>query len=306
MTTLLWIRCKITYRILVELGWWRSLFVVGLLLFGFFKLFTEIDANLLLGGWIVLVFSIHATRTDKNFLAQTAIPVPYLFLIEYLLISLPILIYFIVNQQFIHFFISLNLLIAVAFTRFTIQLKQLQSFSFTFIPPYLFEWRAGLRQSWSFLLLIYVIAFALSQNETMLIFCLIILIAYFSTFCQHSESLVLVQLSYTRPQTFLLSKVFAHVFWVIVFLSPLLTLFFIYHPHLWLIGLIILIISISNQAFAVFQKYASWQANLPLPQNAVLNMFFLFSFVIPFLIPVGVFMLIRAYRKAITNLSLII
>lgn len=302
MRNFLWIRCKMAYRILLELGWWRSFFVIGSLAFGVSKIFALQNFHVALAVSLLIIVPLHFARNDKAFLSQTPLYAPVLFMAEYLLLSSFFLIYFLANQAFIHFFTLLVCIFFLSFVKVSIRTKQLQSLSFVLIPAHIFEWRAGLRISWLFLLLVYLLALIFYAYETVLILCWILLIASFSTFYLQAEGRILLQLAQDSPHAFLFGKVKDYLILSLIFLSPIFILFFINHIQLWLVGAILLMLSLLTPFFVVFQKYASWQAHISLQQNMILHLLFLVSFVLPFLFPVGIFLLIRSYRRAVKNI----
>lgn len=303
MRNFLWIRCKMAYRILLELGWWRSCFLTVLFVFGLSKFFALKNFHAILAVNLLIMLSLHLTRNDRAFLAQTPLYSPLLFMVEYLLLSSFSLIYFLANQAFIHFFMLIVCISLLSFIKLNLKIRQLQSFSFSLIPARIFEWRAGLRVSWLFLLLMYLLAVVFYAHESVLILCWILLIIAFSTFYLQAEEFILIQLAQTSPHAFLLRKIKDYLVLSIIFLSPVFILFFINHIQLWIVGIILLMLSLLTPFFVVFQKYASWQAHISLQQNMILHLLFLVSFALPFLLPVSIFLLVRAYRKAIRNMS---
>jgi len=303
MRTFLWIRCKMVYRVFLELGWWRSFFIIGLLMFGLSQLFALQSFYAILTVHLFFIISLHLTRSDKTFLAQTPLPHALIFIVEYAILSLPFLAYFLVYQAFIPLFAVLICIFLLGFVKFHIKTKPLQSVSFAWIPAHIFEWRAGLRVSWVFLLLMYLLAVVFYAHETVLILCWVLLIIFFSTFYLQAEGRVLLQLSQLPARTFLFKKAKDYLILSFLFLSPIYILFFINHIQLWQVGIILMLLSLCLPFFVVFQKYASWQAHISLQANMLLHLLFLVSFALPFLLPAGIFLLVRAYRKAIRNLN---
>ncbi len=291
------------YRIFLELGWWRSFFIIGLLMFGLSRLFALQSFYTILTIHLLFIISLHLTRSDKTFLVQTPLPHALIFTVEYAVLSLPFLIYFLVHQAFIPFCTVLIGIFLLGFVKFHIKTKPLQSVSFAWIPAHIFEWRAGLRVSWLFLLLMYLLAVVFYAHETVLILCWVLLIIFFSTFYLQAEGRVLLQLPQLPARTFLFEKAKDYLVLSFLFLSPIYMLFFINHIQLWQVGVILILLSLCLPFFVVFQKYASWQAHISLQPNIFLHLLFLASFALPFLFPVGVFLLIRAYYKAIRNFN---
>lgn len=305
MKTLLTIRAKTLYRIGVEIGWVRSAFVMAFLTYVLFQVFALKNNYIILAINILAVFSVHTTRSDKAFLKLASVPSSLLFFVEYLILSIPFCVYFAVNQDFVALAGLVLALSLVSIIRFNFKVQQLRSLSFGFVPPFLFEWRAGLRQTWLFILLMYIGTAVFYQSVTMIIFCNLLIIINFTTFYLYGEDRVLVQIYQLSPFRFLAFKAKYHVLFATFLLFPLTLPLFIFHPELWFLAALLLIINVFVQIFVVLQKYAVWDSNSNLQPNMTLYLFYFISFVIPFLLPVGVFLFIRAYKKAIKNLNLL-
>jgi hypothetical protein len=306
MKTLFALRFKTLHRIALEIGVARSTAVIGFLVYLFFQIFALKNSYIILAINILTIFSLHTTRSDKAFLKSAGVPTMPLFFIEYLSLSIPFIFYFAVNQYFIELSSLLLALCGIGVSNLTFKTQVLRSLSFAFVPPLLFEWRAGLRQSWLFITLIYIGAVFFYQSVTIIILFNLLLIINLTTFYLYGEDRLLIQISQLSPFHFLIFKAKYHVLFATFVLFPLTLLLFIFHPFLWFLAVLVLIINIFMQIFVILQKYAVWDSNSNLQPNMTLYLFYFISFVIPFLLPVGIFLFVRAYKKAIRNLKLII
>lgn len=306
MKTLLTIRARTLYRIGLEIGGLRSTFVIAFISYLLFQIFAIKDAYVILVINILTIFSLHTTRSDKAFLKSASVPTKLLFFLEYLILSTPFLIYFAFNQHLIAFFSSLIALLVISLSNLTFKAQQFRSVSFSVIPAFMFEWRSGLRQSWLLVVLSYLGSMVFYASPTIIILCNLLLIINFATFYLYGEDRVLVQLLGLRPIQFLFFKAKYAILFSVLLVFPSVLVLFIFHPDLWFVVALLLIINVCMQIFAVIQKYAVWDSNANLQGNMTLYLFYFISFVIPFLLPVGIFLFIRAYRKAIKNLSLVI
>jgi len=306
MKILLSIRAKTLYRIGLEIGWIRSVFVIAFIIYVLFQVFAFKNAYIILAINILAIFSLHTTRSDKSFLRSASVPTKQLFFLEYLILSMPFLIYFAFNQHIIAFFSSLLALLVISISKLTFKAQQLRPVSFSIIPAFVFEWRAGLRQSWLFILLAYIGSIVFYQSPTIIILCNLLLIINLATFYLYGEDRTLVQILGLSPFHFLIFKLKYPILFSTSLVFPLVLVLFIFHHDLWFVAALLLIINVFMQIFAIIQKYAVWDSNANLQSNMTLYLFYFISFVIPFLLPVGIFLLIRAYRKAIKNLSLVI
>lgn len=306
MKTLLTLRAKVLYRIALEIGGIRSAFVISFLIYILFQIFALKNSYAILSISILAIFSLHTTRSDKSFLRSASVPLQLLFFLEYLILSIPFIFYFAFNQHLIELIGLVLALPIISLINFTFKTQQLRSLSFAVIPAFVFEWRAGLRQSWLFVVLAYIGATIFYQSITMIVICNLLLIINFASFYLQGESKTLLQLPQLATLPFLAFKVKYHVFFSTFLVFPLALLLFIVQPALWFLAVLLLVINLFMQTFAILQKYAVWSSNSNLQPNMTLYLFYFISFVIPFFLPVGIFLFIRAYRKAIKNLNLVI
>jgi hypothetical protein len=306
MKTLLTLRAKILYRIALEIGWLRSVFVIAFLIYLFFQVFALKNSYIILSINILTIFSLQTTRSDKSFLRSASIPFKQLFILEYLILSIPYILYFTLNQYFIELIGLVLALPMISLMNLTFKTQQLRSLSFAVVPASVFEWRAGLRQLWFFILLAYIGSAIFYQSVTIIVLCNLLLIINLASFYLQGESKTLLQLPQLAPLPFLTFKIKYHVLFSTFLVFPFALLLFTVHPELWFLAVLLLVINLFMQIFAILQKYAVWSPNSNLQPNMTLYLFYFISFVIPFLLPVGIFLFIRAYRKAVKNLKLVI
>jgi hypothetical protein len=306
MKKLLTLRAKIIYRIALEIGWLRSAFIIGLLIYLFFQVFALKNSYIILSINILTIFSLQTTRTDKSFLRSASVPFKQLFILEYFILSIPFILYFAFNQHLIELIGLVLALPMISLINLTFKTQQLRSLSFAVVPASVFEWRAGLRQSWFFILLAYIGSAIFYQSVTIIVLCNLLLIINLASFYLQGESKTLLQLPQLTPLPFLVFKVKYHVLFSTFLVFPFALLLFTVHPELWFLAVLLLVINLFMQIFAILQKYAVWSPNSNLQPNMTLYLFYFISFVIPFLLPVGIFLFIGAYRKAVKNLKLVI
>lgn len=306
MKILLTLRAKVLYRIALEIGVVRSTFVIAFLIYLFFQVFALKNSYIILSINILAIFSLHTTRSDKSFLRSASVPFKQLFILEYFILSIPFILYFAFNQHLIELSGLVLALPIISLINITFKTQELRSLSFTIVPAFVFEWRAGLRQSWLFILLAYIGAAVFYESVTIIVLCNLLIIINLASFYLQGEDKILLQLPQLAPLPFLTFKIKYHVLFSTFLVFPLTLPLFIFHPELWFLAVLLLIINLFMQTFAILQKYAVWSSNSNLQPNMTLYLFYFISFVIPFFLPVGVFLFIRAYRKAVKNLKLVI
>lgn len=304
MKTLLALRLKMLYRIILEIGLVRTILVACLLVYGIFQVFAVNNSYIILSVNVLLILSLHISRSDKAFLKMVEMPVHLLFFIEYLILSIPFMLCLLALRAYWELLALPFILLGTTFLNFSIKTQEVRFQSFNIIPAYLFEWRAGLKQSWFILLFAYVGGVVFYQSPAMIVLCTALIIIMLATFYLYGEDKILVQLPQLSPFKFLVFKVRHHVFLSTLAILPLLLIFVVFQPEIWFVAFLLLIINLFMQIFAILQKYAVWYPHGNLQPNMTLYLFYFISFVIPFLMPVGIILFIRAYRKAIKNLSL--
>jgi len=95
ITEILKIRAKQSFRVISEIGIFRAIFLLGLICFSLLALFAKLAESsyreIILGIFALTILSVHSKRKDKEFISIYAQQPYIIFLIEYFIISLPLM-----------------------------------------------------------------------------------------------------------------------------------------------------------------------------------------------------------------------
>ncbi len=306
MVALLNIRFKQFFRMLADLGFIRSLIGLLLLVFFCFILISAIPewSWIITGVAALMLLGLHTSRADKTFLWVSGLPAPWIFRVEYLLMSCLLIVPFLMRGRWQE---------ALALFTFGLILPEInipaRYSSSTFrhliawIPTDMFEWRSGMRKNYFPVLLVLVLAILFSRLTAaipvaLLLFSLITTGFYIET--EPREMLEVFQLS---PKKLLLFKLKKHLalFWLMS--SPLLVLFLIFHVRYWYVLVFVIAAASLIQTISIFLKYALYEPHEALQGNTIIIALSTLFTVIPLFIPIPFFWVVRYYRKASSNLQ---
>ncbi len=300
--TFLKIRIKQFFRILKATGILRLIFLLFLTFFLLIFLYKQIEKKSLSPYvstfYAFFIAMIHLSRKDKHFLECLYEKYFLVYIFEYFLISLPLLIFNFIHQRFFEIFFFAIFLVIISFLRKTFQKENRNSFIINLIPKESFEWKAGVRKNFFGIIFLYLGAifgsFFIGAFFIFLFFSLGIIFSFY----QICEPRNILEINNFTPIRFLKRKIFItlKLFSIFCFLPSI--LFFIFHSKFFHLGIFGIVISYIILIYNVLQKYAFYFPNENLSANSVLNGIVLLSFFIPFLVPLTFFLIIRNFFKA--------
>lgn len=256
---------------------------------------------------IVSILSLHYSRPDKRFIYTTFHEKARLVYIwEYniiaFLFSFPLL--FGPNYYLfliVHFAISI-----ISLTEF----KPLNiSFSrtyliFPFIPKQLFEWRAGMRKNQFLILPLYILAIALGFKFYGSFLILGVITIIISNFYNEAEPMNILLLNHLNSKEFIREKLITNLQFYLIFISPILLLYFLKYPEYLIFYIPLLVIYILNFLVFILNKYKSYIPNkLNNSNNVIAGLLFVGMF-LPFLFPISIILVFVYYKKSLTNIDL--
>lgn len=307
LPTILRLRFNQFARILEEIG---VIYVMLLLLLLFPLLMGLLDKiaaipALWMAGFVLVIFgNIHLNRPDKYFI-KLILHRPYLmYLMEYAVLALPIIIWLIYLQNWWAVALLLSGIILVGWIPLTLRLRQRQNpllrFPTTFIRHY--EWVNGLRKSAYMILPIYVVGLVLSSYIATVPLVLFLLGLISTDFYMDCEPRIFIELYGGNARSFLRKKIGTHllIFWLACL--PLVILFLIFHASYWYILLVVMVLVSIFSILSITLKYASYQANIRLTQNGIILALMVAFTCLPFGQPIPLVMTVIYYRKALKNL----
>jgi len=305
--SLLIIRLKQIFRSLSGIGLIRLLFLSGLTGFAGIALFLKSSegsaARWIGAGWLLLLLIIQSGRGDKHFLRSHFSGYRFIFLVEYSLLSVPVLFSFLFHGQWIPAIGLLLGLMAVVHLDLKIGRSNLNTRLQKFIPSDCIEWKAGVRKHFFILITIWIIAAATSffiGSVPVAIFLLGLVIFSFFEQCEPYPVLLSYELS---SQRFLLHKIRRQALLFSVLVAPLIGLYLIFHIELWYIPVAEFFIFVSLHVYVITTKYAFYEPNTKSPAAQTFGSIGILGGIIPVFLPAVWVVTIWFYMKSIKNLD---
>lgn len=279
------------------------------LLFGGFNLllYNQINSDKLAWIFVFVVFigllQFHISRKDAWFVQAHIINPKLNMYAEYFLLALPVFLVILIKAFYLP---ALAIPILIGFIVYIEQGNKQLKLNYRLlnvVPSKMYEWCAGLKKVYYPFLILILLSVALSGYRIVSLFIVWILSTIVSGFYNENESL---QILFANGKT---AKEIIHAkikdAWIIFFLivSPALMLNLTFHFFDW--WLIVLLV-LSQSIFLVFiicLKYATYIPGKSFGANGVLLSISQLAVIIPFLLPVPLFLGVRFYRRAINNLN---
>ncbi len=302
------IRWKQFIRGMIGIGLFRLLFL--LVISGFVVVFvflqTAQSPNSLYaaGAAILLVAGIQQKRNDKFFLKAHFSSYRLVYLIEYVLLLLPIQAFMIFHFQWLALGvlllgvgITIHLDIRLVTRNRNYKLLQL-------IPTECFEWKAGIRKTIWIVLPLWIIALATSffvgSVPTALFFLGFIPLGFYET----GEPYQMVMAYEKATSLFLARKLKLNILLFSALALPLVLAFIVFHLQLWYIPVAEYFIFISLQVFIILSKYAYYEPNNKSTTAQVFVFVGILSTIVPVLLPVVWILSVSFYFKANQTLNI--
>lgn len=296
-------------RLLRELGLWRRIFLLLLVIMLFMVLISKVNSHspfIAIAAFVSLL-TLHFQRKDRQFLKIVNIDEKLLFFVHYHLLALPLYLIFGLFLQLIPFlllFTSISLIpLLSSSTPFSGYIFSFRSLNLLqLLPLNNFEFVSGLRKHKIYLLVLYGLALVFFQYP-MVAFCTIIVFTFMSTsFYNESEPWIMLEVYQLPPRKFLLQKIKSHLsaFWVLCL--PLILLFLFHQVEYWYVMLVLMVVSSVIQALSICLKYTFYEPGKNF-DNSIFMAIYGLSLLVIFFIPVPFVMLVYYFRKATLNLN---
>lgn len=304
---------------LLQIRWWQIrkelqgiglVYVFVLLVLVFFAsgfALTQYRDNpnaFLMAGLVAgAVLSLHIGRKDKDFiLKHITNPARKMFL-EYAVLTVPFTVPVLFTQHW-WLFIAMQLAFAgIALLRVSQRGFTRLAFLSSWIAPADFEWLSGVRKSWLFLLVLYILAWATCWIMAAPLVCLWLFTVQVSSFYIECEPLTMLRATYTNGRSFIHTKIRRHSGMLLLVSLPVLVTNSIVCPQMWWINALFAGAQLLLLIFAVLLKYALYIPERTLSGNNILLGIAALSGAVPFLLPVPLLMNLRNYGRAIRNLK---
>lgn len=303
------LRFKQFYRAISEIGFIRMVLVLPFVVI----IILGVMENLLRQGmWSAFAFfafiliSIHFNRKDKHFLQLLENQRLIIYIIEYILISLPIIAWFVYESAWLQIITTILLAILLSFINWTFTYENSKAWlRFPKVMTKDFEWMMGIRKNIGYIIPLYVLGIVLSYATTASVLVALLLLAIITTtfYLEEGETRDFLYLYAASPKVFMRRKVVRAIGLFVVYTIPLSITFLIFHHQFWYLLLAVLAISSVIQLSSVTLKYTTYQPKASNKRNSFLLGFLLMCWLTPFLQPVPLLMTITYYRKAVIRLK---
>jgi hypothetical protein len=303
-------RAKQLFRILKDIGLGHLIILTPILFIGILGVlqFILTSHNFTIAS--LLLFSLagnHWNRKDRFFLEQLSIPIFIIFCLDYLIIGSPFIACFVFWakwQNLIVLAIGLCILALVKPPYHKgINKKTIHFFPLEWIPIELFEWRTGLRKNTWLFILFYLVGLGLSFYPiTTPIF--IFLMAWgATTFFQFFENKDLL-LAVNHDTKLLQKKTLGSLKIFNLLMLPHYLLFVFFNPQPIYLGVLAIVTIIAQLilVFSIAMKYKTYSFHEHKVYNSLPLAIFLACWMLPFLWPIPIFMLLHFWKKAKENL----
>lgn len=295
------------YRSIRDVGLLRIIFLIGLFSYIEFILFIETamlpNAYYISGFYVLIIAFIQVNRRDKKFLKSHFNNYKLIYLVEYLLLSIPLITSLIYHLQWITVILLILAISSVISLDLKPKQRSLNSRFQQLIPDNSFEWKAGIRKTLFFILPIWIIGLVTSffiGSVPIVIFILGIITLSFYEICEPFHLILAFEMDANQ---FLFHKIKMQIKLFSILSIPLIAGFMIFHYDLWYIPLVEYLIFLSLQTYVILTKYAFYSPNNKPAAAQTFVAIGAIGTIIPVFIPVVWLLTIRFYFKSLENLN---
>jgi hypothetical protein len=265
----------------------------------------EQNSYFIAAGWALITIFIHTKRKDIIFLNINMLLFPCICFVEYSLISIPLIICLSLNEQWIS--VLLILLSAAGISFIDIKRKRgkrtLNTRLQQYIPSDMYEWKAGIRKYFFPIIIAWMIGFFtvlfVASVPTVIFIIGLILIEFYET----NESWQILISHEAKAIRLLYNKILHHLIVFVIIVFPLVIAFVIFHPDIWFLPVIELIIFLSIHIYCIVLKYAFYIPNTYSGRSKVFLMVGIPIGLIPVTTPMLWIFSIYFFQKARINLN---
>ena len=307
ITEILNIRIKQLFRIVLQIGIIRAIFLLGLLSFLFLYVFVTLseksNQEFIVGAYILLLLSIQIKRKDKVFLNIYAKVSQSIFLFEYLLLSLPILIPLIYYGLWTYLLLFTICLIIIPFLKISIKKSSVNSVFQRIIPNENFEWKSGIRKNLIPFIGIWLIGLSTSFFVASVPIVIFVLGMIVLSFYEKPEPLQILLADELGVKRFLIKKIKKHLILFSILIIPLILSFLIFNLEYYYIPLIEYAMFSILLIYTILLKYAFYQPNNKSGAMQIFTMIGVISLFIPVFIPLILLLSMKFAFQASNNLN---
>ncbi len=303
----LFVRKAQLLREIKALGLLYSLIVAGalLLLLTFFFKYQVAILNVAISGLLlaIIIVVIHFSRKDHRFIDLVA-EVPFqIYMAEYAALVLPFaLLSWIAFGQPLFFLVLIPVML-ISLIRVKSKSNSNQGYSNRLISETNFEWHAGVRKTGGVLILIWLVALALTPIPFASIVALWFYLLTVSSFYDEGEPREMIEAYQVNSNIFIKAKLKSQIVSFLKPALPVLLISFLFFPDRWWVLLLFVVFCSVNIAVFVVTKYAVWSSGEVNRSGSIVNAMCMLGLFLPFFLPLPIVVLIKNYRKSLLNLN---
>jgi hypothetical protein len=300
-------RVKQLYRELSGVGLIRVLFLLALGVLACLFLVRAAqsvqNAIYITLGIFTGLASLHFKRNDLKFMIINFKNYKHIILAEYLVFLIPVFALLVYNHQPLP--IVILLFLTTLLTTLNWRPKKQTGFQWIVqhIPHQSFEWKAGLRQSAAFILLLQLIALLASSFIGTIPIILFIIGLIPLNFYNYGEPYQMLLASEAGPNRFLFQKITSALALYSTISLPILILFLIRHPNYWYIPVVEYVAFGTVYCYVILLKYSFYKPNQRLDSVQAFSTIGSLALIIPFFLPVIWALSIWFYFKSKAKLN---
>lgn len=301
------LRVQQATKILSSMSWPYRLVLLFLVLWavtGMKVKASQDDGSLIMPtAFLLVILSIHWFRPDYEFLRIYFSDHMKICWVEYLLISAPMLVGLALSS---HSYLLPIYILALLVFIWLVQPSRRgagKARGLKFIPATYFEWKSGLRKYYYPMLAFWLIGLFFSFHMAAGILSILIIGLISLGFYDQCESEAMLLAPQASPVGYLLSRIKGLILISGGIYLPHLVLFVVFHPQHWYVIMILTLVTMSYQLYALTIKYAFFEPHSKSGKNTILLSLGALVFVLPFILPAIWVLTIRLYFQSINKLK---
>lgn len=207
---------------------------------------------------VYIVWLVHTHRKDYRFLLAVTTSPRKVFLAEYFLFTLPIILLMLWSQLYLHAMAFCSLVILISITVPSVSVKLSRAVQLPMIPDGMFEWQSGIRKNLVVLVIFYLPGLFGFYQIWLSAASLLLLTMTFVSFYSEYEPRNMLLARAANPLRFLAGKLARHTGFFTLLLLPIFFIALINNEFRW-ISAGYLLASINLMAFSILLKYYQYR-----------------------------------------------
>jgi hypothetical protein len=255
------------------------------------------------GLYILVIGWFHFVRRDKLFLKTQIDNFRKIYITEYLLLSVPLLVGLLAYEHWLLALVTVPFSILLSYVDYKPKvIKHLSTFQ-NLVPNKSFEWKAGIRRYGWYIVIIWIAAIVFSFSIGSVPVAIAVIGILTLGFYDNNEPVTMLIVYEKTPVHFILYKI--KIQWLLfsALVVPLLLLFIILHLKYWYIAIIEYIVFVSLHIYLILLKYAFYEPNKKHGGAQVFGSLGIISAIVFPLVPLLWILGLRFYIKSKNNLS---